>query len=63
MNPREREEHPIAYRLIDTPGNISSLKRASLYSFSKPDIVFIMFDGSKKLDEQAIRDWTMFAIT
>ncbi len=51
VNPKSVEEHPISYRLIDTPGSISSLKRASLYAFSKADKVCLVFDGSKKIDE------------
>lgn len=63
VNPKTLDAHPISYRLIDTPGSISQLKRASLYAFSKADVVLLAFDGSRKIDEQTIRDWTMFAIT
>jgi len=63
VNPKTLDAHPMSYRLIDTPGNISQLKRAALYAFSKADVVLLAFDGSRKIDEQTIRDWTMFAIT
>jgi hypothetical protein len=63
INPKEPDQHPVCYRLIDTPGSILALKRASMYTFRKSDIVFVVFDGSKKLDEDLLREWTMFTLT
>ena len=47
---------------MDTPGNITALKKSALYAFRKADIIFLLFDGSKRIDDQAIREWSMFAL-
>ena len=62
VNPKTSDKHPISYRLIDTPGNISSLKKSAYYAFRKADIIFLLFDGSKRIDDLAIREWTMFTL-
>ena len=62
VNPKDKEAHPISYRLIDTPGNIAQLKKGSLYAFRKVDLIMIFVDSSKKIDEQALREWSLFAI-
>jgi hypothetical protein len=51
VNPKDMSAHPVSFRLIDTPGNITALKKGSLYAFRKANLIMIFFDGSKKIDE------------
>ena len=52
MNPKTDMVHPLSYRMIDSPGDIAALRKGSLYAFRKVDLILILIDGSKKLDEQ-----------
>ena len=63
VNAREGLDHPIALRMIDTPGYIGNLRKAAQFAFEKPNIILIFFDSSMKLDEQSIRDWTFFTLS
>jgi len=50
VNPKDKENHPVSLRILDSPGNIKLLKRASLYAFQKVDLIMVLIDGSKKID-------------
>ena len=55
--------HPISLRFIDTPGSLSYLKKSSLYSFRKVDLIFIVIDASVKLVPEVIQEWTLFIMS
>ena len=52
VNPKDFDSHPVSYRFIDSPGYMPSLKRGSLFAFQKADLIMILIDASKKIDEQ-----------
>lgn len=62
VNPRHNVEHPVSLRIMDSPGSIKLLNRAAQFAFQKTDIVLILHDASKPLDEDLVRDWTTFTL-
>lgn len=62
VNPRDNSQHPVSLRIMDSPGNIKLLNRAAQFAFQKTDIVLILHDASKPLDEDLVRDWTTFTL-
>lgn len=62
FNPKDQKSHPISLRIMDTPGNVKLLNRAAQFAFEKTDIILILHDASKQLDEESVRDWTTFTL-
>jgi GTPase SAR1 family protein len=49
VNPKCVGRHPMAIRVVDTPAETRSLKRASKFAFRKVDLILVVIDSSIKL--------------